>query len=96
MSYQTYHLCRRYIGRSVYIDCHCGTRYHGVLKHVDESKAYILPYSSDGQDESSNRVFFAPALVGLTLGAIAGLALAPRPYPIYPVYPPYPYPPYPY
>ncbi|MBD7963773.1 hypothetical protein [Fictibacillus norfolkensis] len=96
MSYQTYHLCRNYLGRSVYIDCHCGTRYHGVLKHVDESKAYILPYSSESQDESSNRFFFAPALIGLTLGTIAGLALAPRPYPIYPVYPPYQYPPYSY
>jgi hypothetical protein len=86
LSYQMYHLCRRYLGRSVYINCHCGTRYHGVLKHVDDKKAYILPYSSGQEDR-----FFAPVLVGLALGTIAGLALAPRPYPIYPVYPPYPY-----
>lgn len=91
MSYQMYHLCRRYLGRSVLITCHCGTKYHGVLKHLDDEKAYILPYSS-GLSEDGR--FFAPALVGLALGTIAGLALAPRPYPFYPVYPSYP--PYPY
>ncbi|MBY6037828.1 hypothetical protein KUV80_14240 [Fictibacillus nanhaiensis] len=88
MSYHMYHLCRRYVGRSVLITCDCGTRYHGILKHVDNEKAYILPYSSE-VDESGR--FIVPALVGLTLGTIVGFAIAPKPYPIYPPYPPYPY-----
>ncbi|WNB91308.1 hypothetical protein [Bacillus sp. NEB1478] len=93
MSYEVYHMCRRYIGRSVLITCTDGKKYHGILKHVDDHKVYILPYR-DGIYEDDR--FFVPALIGLTLGAIAGFALAPRPYP---VYPPLPYPgygPYPY
>jgi hypothetical protein len=90
-----YHLCRRYIGRSVLISCTDGKKYHGILKHVDDEKAYILPFR-DGLTDDDDR-FLVPALVGLTLGAIAGFALAPRPYPVYPVPAPYPvYPPYPY
>jgi hypothetical protein len=95
LSYEIYHLCRRNIGRSVLITSTEGKKYHGVLKHVDDHKVYILPYRDGVYDD--DRFIFVPALVGLTLGAIAGFALAPRPYPVYPPPPPYPgYGPYPY
>jgi hypothetical protein len=91
LSLHMYHLCCRHIGRSVYIACHDGRKHHGIIKHVDDEKVYLLPYRS----ESDHGRIFGPVLIGLALGSIAGLALAPRPYPYYP-YPPYPYPPYPY
>jgi hypothetical protein len=95
LSYELFHICRSYIGRSVLITCTDGKKYHGVLKHVDDQKVYVLPYRDSVYVEDR---FFVPVLVGLTLGAIAGFALAPRPRPyVYPPPPPYPiYPPYPY
>ena len=78
--------CMHHIEKPVVITTFDKEVYIGVIKKVDEDTVYLQPL-----EEREGRFFplLGAGLIGLGLGAIAGVTLF-RPYPYYP-YPPYGY-----
>ncbi|WP_221566794.1 hypothetical protein [Alkalihalobacillus sp. TS-13] len=79
-----YHQCLYHVEKPVMITTYDKKAYIGVIKKVDSEKVYLQPF-----EERDGRFFplLGAGLIGLGLGAIAGVTL---------FRPPYPYPPYGY
>jgi len=81
-----YHMCSRYKGRNVRIVTRDGKVHEGIIEHVDQQKVYLRQFGHTGQSQFGGYGygFYGPGfgygrglLLGVGLGAIGTLALAP-------------------
>ncbi|KOS66894.1 hypothetical protein AEA09_15425 [Lysinibacillus contaminans] len=75
---EAYNVCCRYHGKRVRITCKDGKVHHGTITKIDREQVWILPDRQFGGYGLGFWGFRRPGFgVGIALGFITGIALAP-------------------